>query len=505
MRSSSLRMIITIVVFALVGCAPAASQIPSSVPSTTPMSSSAVASLPLRPSEAVAVATGAPSVAPTSHPTRPPSTGLPIRGSAREISSHDVLLAPGPDGGVFVLIPSRTDPPRLALLDASGGLRAGWPVRLPGADYCDQLLPADDGSVRVVCTQPNPEGNMYALPIAYGFELDGRVLDGWPIHSTASYVTGRIVGDTLVLLAINPLGDVIPDGQPSAEAEVLSVGRDGMTTPGVRVPIGQVCCDTAWAVGPDGVAYGVGWPDAGAESTRVTAFGRTGTLARWPVSVGGIGITPAFAPGGRIVMAVGSSTSGTTRVVVVDRDGAKHPSGRLPIKTFEISYDTGSCTVGRPRSPLTAGDGTTFLYSELDDTIYALDPSLEVKSGWPFEPASALQIARPGLESEHEAGYCPTPVVPAVGTDSTLYLALETGNSKVGGSLVAVGPNGRVRSGWPVALKRAGSEFWSVVAGSDGTVFALAIEPEAGRKSSASILAIAPDSTVRWTTTIVDP
>jgi hypothetical protein len=34
---------------------------------------------------------------------------------------------------------------------------------------------------------------------------------------------------------------------------------------------------------------------------------------------------------------------------------------------------------------------------------------------------------------------------------------------------------------------------------------AFAIEPEAGGASSASILAIAPDSTVRWTTTIVDP
>ena len=44
-----------------------------------------------------------------------------------------------------------------------------------------------------------------------------------------------------------------------------------------------------------------------------------------------------------------------------------------------------------------------------------------------------------------------------------------------------------------------------VVVGADGTVHALAIEPESSGGSSASILAIAPDSTVRWTTTIIEP
>jgi hypothetical protein len=62
-----------------------------------------------------------------------------------------------------------------------------------------------------------------------------------------------------------------------------------------------------------------------------------------------------------------------------------------------------------------------------------------------------------------------------------------------------------VPSGWPVELQRPGAEFWSVVVGSDGTAYALAIEPEAGGVSSATILAIAADSTVVYTTTIIDP
>lgn len=95
--------------------------------------------------------------------------------------------------------------------------------------------------------------------------------------------------------------------------------------------------------------------------------------------------------------------------------------------------------------------------------------------------------------------------LPAAGPNGTLYLPIQARDAKVGGSIVAVGLDGRVRAGWPVELKRPGAEFWSVVVGSDGTVFALAIEPEASGRSSASVLAIAPDSTVIYSTTIVDP
>ena len=94
---------------------------------------------------------------------------------------------------------------------------------------------------------------------------------------------------------------------------------------------------------------------------------------------------------------------------------------------------------------------------------------------------------------------------PAIGPDNVLYLLHGARNETVGGSITAVAPDGEVRRGWPVELKRSGAEFWSVVVGSDGTVYALAVEPEANDKSSASILAIAPDSTVLSITTIIEP
>jgi hypothetical protein len=93
--------------------------------------------------------------------------------------------------------------------------------------------------------------------------------------------------------------------------------------------------------------------------------------------------------------------------------------------------------------------------------------------------------------------------MPAVGQANVLYL-LQAASTSGGGSIVAIGTDGRVRAGWPVGLKRAGSAFWSVVVNPAGGVWALAIEPETPGHS-ATILSIANDSTVRFATTIVEP
>jgi hypothetical protein len=61
-----------------------------------------------------------------------------------------------------------------------------------------------------------------------------------------------------------------------------------------------------------------------------------------------------------------------------------------------------------------------------------------------------------------------------------------------------------VRTGWPVELQRPGAAFWSVAVGSNGTAYALAIEPESSGASSAMISAIAPDSSILYRTTIID-
>ena len=143
------------------------------------------------------------------------------------------------------------------------------------------------------------------------------------------------------------------------------------------------------------------------------------------------------------------------------------------------------------------------MFSEADVAVAVHEPSLYPDFRWPYQPTRPL-VMRDERYIKEDA-YCPLIAIPAVGHDSSVFLPIQARTAAVGGSLVAVNPDGRVRPGWPLELKRAGSEFWSVVVGPDGTAYALAIEPESSRTSSASILAIAPDSTVRYTTTIINP
>ena len=151
---------------------------------------------------------------------------------------------------------------------------------------------------------------------------------------------------------------------------------------------------------------------------------------------------------------------------------------------------------------MVAQDGTIIVFSEIDPAVFAISPTRTVLPGWPYRPPSSLE--HPGASDPRNELSCAPIARPAVGPDGVVYLPLSAGNEKVGGSIVAVGKNSRVRPGWPVELQRAGAEFWSVVVGADGTAFALAMEPEPDNHSSATILAIAPDSTVRYRTTIVD-
>jgi outer membrane protein assembly factor BamB len=206
------------------------------------------------------------------------------------------------------------------------------------------------------------------------------------------------------------------------------------------------------------------------------------------------------------MVAVGPFAGDAGRVVAFDRNG-KGPaatSADLPI-TFvrPLQGDVDCGPSGIPRPPIVANDGTVFVYSEVDDAVLALNPFLAVRDRWPFHPATGLEIRY--YEDPRSEISCGSLARPTVGPDRTLYMPLQARDDSVGGNVVAVGPDGQVRSGWPVELRRSGAEFWSVVVGGDGTVYALALEPESGNAWSSSIVAIAPDSTVRYTTTIVEP
>lgn len=503
MRTFHSRFVAVLVLGGLLGaCGSSASPSPivaTPVPSTAAASRTSVPPDPATPTPTVSA-----TVQPTTE-TSTTSTVRPIRASAREISAQEARLAPGPDGSLFISISIRTGPAILMLLDRSGRPRAGWPVEIKGSTRCGVPFSAGAGSVRIVCDARDRPGVDFDDPEerAFAFDAAGRLMPGWPVRLEAPTSVG--MGTGLTVLTERSADDPTTDDIVLHEASISTIADDGTVSHGSSVALPLDHFGYRWSVGPDGVGVGIVDVDEDADLGAITALDGSGTRPGWPVQVHGFGSAATFAVDGEIVIALGSAKTHRTRVSVLDSRGIAHTSAGLPIATAERTGETGGCTASLPQAPVVAPDGTVVVYSELDDSIFALDRRLAIKHGWPFEPATALQVARAGLESEHEAGYCPTPVVPAVGADATLYLALQARSSKVGGSLIAVGPNGKVRTGWPVELKRPGAEFWSVVAGPDGTVHALAIEPESGGKSSASILAIAPDSTVRWTTTIIDP
>ncbi len=204
---------------------------------------------------------------------------------------------------------------------------------------------------------------------------------------------------------------------------------------------------------------------------------------------------PQLGPDGIAYQLADADNRTKIRTLMLDADGRVSPvaSGEVPV------YVLGTYSGAGPSDPavLVAWDGAAFLLSDDERTVYGLDPSGQTMAGWPYQADRGPQWR--GSCPEMVTGCGVNLSTAAVGPGDVLYLP------RAGGSLVAISPDGRVRSGWPVVLTRPGAEFWSVVAGSDRTVYALAIEPEAGDRSSATILALNPDGTVRYRTTIVSP
>ena len=328
---------------------------------------------------------------------------------------------------------------------------------------------------------------------------------GWPIQLRPTRGVS-LVGDDLSVMSGRSLTDTVTTGEPSWEGRLTTITADGTVRAGTAVPMVETCCGASFGISAEGIAYGVesigDWDGEGDEVSRILALAGSGAVAGWPVSINGVASGPAFGPDGRILVTVGSFVRSSSRVLTFDSAGQAFTarSAALPIRSAEWGVD---CVAGAPPVPVVAGDGTTFLWSEMDPDIFALDRSLAVRAGWPYRPPTAVEIPDPwrGIDGLN----CSRPAVPTGGPDGSLHLPLQARNHDVGGAIVAVGTDGRIRRGWPVELKRAGSEFWSVVVGADGTAYALAIEPESGGRSSASVLAIAPDSTVAYATTIIDP
>ncbi len=472
----------------VVACSPVASPIPSTSPSPSGASSPPASESPRASTQPSA----APSASPWLAPLPQPAT-LPLRRSADE-SGERVLMAPGPRGVLFVSIPTPTGS-ILALLGADGKPRPGWPIAIE--DSCSLLMAHGDGTLRAVCDPPGfePPQDVHA----YAFTRGGRPLAGWPVQlgSDLQY-TGRMVRNDLVLVAGRY--------DSVSKASMLAIGPDGAIRRGADAS--HECC-YGWTISSDGIsndgiAYGHLPRAESPHDSRLTAVDFNGELEGWPVQVEGPVSNPASTSDGRIVVAVALFANDAGRLLAFGQSGiaAQATSPDLPItlaRPEQGDVDCGPSSI--PPAPITAG--STFVYSELDDAVFSLNPFLAINEGWPFHPATRLEDRY--YQGPGDGISCSSLARPAAGPPDVLYMPLQARNETVGGNLVAVDRNGQVVPGWPIELKRPGAEFWSVVVGVDETVYALALEPESGNTWSSSILAIAPDSTVRYTTTIVGP
>jgi hypothetical protein len=489
--------------FLISGCtssAPSPSPAPSGLlatASSSPESSNGSAPEPTftvqtpSPHPTVALASAAPTVA----------ARLPVKGSGRDLGT-EIRMTPGPDGRLWISIPGQ-DGPILGLLDNAGKPSPGWPILLPGVERCDQLLDVADASVRVVCdVRPAIGAPQRAIARVFALDANARSMPGWPVDVEDGSI-GRMDGDELTML-VNPILQIGGEAGKQWPVATVRIAADGTrrTGPEVSFP----CCDSAWFIGPDGIAYGLtrrNWTTTGSTKTDILAFGLDGRRPGWPVTIDGNVSDLAFDARGHVYTVVEAPDGRTSRTVVLDQDGRGLEAGSDG-QAITSSATWNGAGDSFPAPPVVADDGTTFIISTENGrtTVLGLNPAGQPLAGWPYR--STLRVEWTGFCGNQDTGCGQNRTAPAVDSNDVLYLLNAATGSSTGDSMVAIGADGRVRDGWPVGLRRAGSMFWSMAVAPYGLAWALAIEPEK-HGYSATVLQIADDSRVLSTTTVVEP
>ncbi|HSK53548.1 MAG TPA: zf-HC2 domain-containing protein [Clostridia bacterium] len=471
---------------ALPSTSPPASVVPSDEPGSTRGPT-------VRPTRPPAPSDAPPVTAPSAEP--PVAAMLPIRASADGLAMT-VRMEPDGLGNLFVSIGGDGNTV-LAFLGSGGVPVQGWPIRIEHADGCVPKA-ADDGTVRLLCfhSDDDPECVDVCGEIrAYAYDATGSPLDNWPIAFPTGLTSGvdvegaRLMGTTLVLAAYDEGEDAGQD-----RAWLFHVEENGAILPGVAAPgvSGSV------AIAPNGIAYGrsVDTSDDGQSVTTVVAFDQRGIRPGWPVQLPGMASPLAFTPDGAVETIVADG-DGQLDLVTIGEDGVIAPRG-----PSDIPFDQAGLDVWGEHAPIVLDDNSTYVLG--DGRVARIDAAGNLVPGWPYEPATSYASIEGDCPPGDTGCFFHNPP-PVVGPDGILY-ALEEPAGDGGGSVVAIDPDGGVRDGWPVTLRRSGAEFWGLVAGPERIAYVLAVEPEPdGRSSSATILAIDQASTVVYRATIIEP
>lgn len=432
-------------------------------------------------------------------------------GTAASPPTLDSASAPSPTTTLTVTgspDPSSALGPATPTTSSVPAVPASLPVAASAHDAGVSMVPGPDGSLYVSVTRcREDEDPEICTTVVAALDEEGTIQSGWPT------LGGSIPSEVL--------GDRYEVRQTSEGGRLVRIAADGTVTLGAVAPMRADAVTS-----PAGTAFSVRRSDPEREgSLTVTAFDLDGVVPGWPVQLPGDVSDPTPGPNGRVYLVEQTSVEdpgagvrlGPARIIVLEPDGQRWAEWSVSLP--EALPHRGSWAEPyMPMPPLVAADGSAWLVT--DTTATAVDAAGRIRPGWPYRASASLG----------PVGWCPPcdrcgvpcaidcsdwRTTPILGPDNVLYLLQDAPSSTTGGQISAIGLDGRMRDGWPVQLRRPGGTFVSAVLGPDGTLYALAIEPETYRDppadsscvatESATVLAINPDGRVRYRVTVVEP
>jgi hypothetical protein len=298
----------------------------------------------------------------------------------------------------------------------------GWPVPIRLIWDGPPVVAADGTAYAWVAG----EGD---VPRLASFDASGRLRPGWPVDLGPAFYS-----ESLRVLADGTVLAIAAEAEQGRDVSVVHrLQPGGREMPGWPVRIRNSSTVHAAAEGPDGSVL-LEWMPTDAESSVIGAYDRSGNARTgWPVTLGdgyaGYGSTRVAPDGTVYVLGSPTTDGGRARLWAYSPDGRTLPGWPITLRSGHAWLDLlpgGRLLVATYLPPATPPQG---LCGDASATVLSVvDRRGRTVAGWP-------RTAK---------GYAS---FPAVGPDGTMYYT-------TGDRLVALGPDGRVRPGWPVAIPR---------------------------------------------------
>jgi hypothetical protein len=349
----------------------------------------------------------------------------------------------------------------------SGGLQASWrgtgpcPVvaMAPGpVTYAGPVTTGPDGTRYQVVSGPDAAGDAQSTLVASGPGGTGWRHAFAPCYgvSDPEFDAAGTAYLVATLHTFHQLDSAIFTFGPTGIRSTTPYRVAGVAWGLVRSPLGTVYAEGA------SFSLGTGGTLIDLRRSYLAALDASGRpTAGWPYSTPVPLSEPAFGSDGTAYLVAGfvigvSLDLGLHEVLALAPGGTSRPGWPfvLPagVGPLHTSMGEGQVAVGEP--PVVGPDGTIYVaagkgaWGAGGDLVYALDPDGKVKRGWPY----ATVLSDGALLSGNVGGSAGA-LPPVPGPDGTLYLATRAGSgATIHDAVVALGPDGRVRAGWPYVL-----------------------------------------------------